>query len=77
MTQGYLIRLPPEFYPTEVMQALRRMIRKKGLKARFTTGDALKLLSYYPPAEEEEKKSGEPRSSAKGFSTSEYEKRGL
>jgi hypothetical protein len=51
---GYLTRLPPEFYPPKVMQALRGMIREKGVEARFTTGDALKLISFYPPAEEEE-----------------------
>ena len=73
---GYLTRLPPEFYPPEVMQALRMMIREKGLKSRFTTGDALKLLSFYPPAEEEEEKPVEPRS-VKGFFAGEYEKRGL
>ncbi|MBN2289943.1 MAG: hypothetical protein JXQ83_11475 [Candidatus Glassbacteria bacterium] len=75
----YLTRLPPEFYPDKVMQALRAMIREKGVNARFTTGDALKLLSFYPPAQEEEaeaEKALDPRF-AKEFFSLEYKKRGL
>ena len=55
-----LTRLPPEFYPPKVMQALRTMIRTKGSGYRFTTGDVLLLLAAYPPPEEEAEEGVKP-----------------
>ena len=55
---GYLTRLPPEFYPPEVMKVLRNMVREKGGGYRFTPGDVLCIFAAYPPAEEEEEKGG-------------------
>ena len=49
-----LTRFPPEFFPDEVMKALRRMIRERGTGYRFTPADVLTLLAYYPPPESEE-----------------------
>ncbi|HUU26239.1 MAG TPA: hypothetical protein VM123_00370 [archaeon] len=49
-----LTRLPPEFYPPKVMQALRGMIREKGTGYRFTTADVLRIFAAYPPPEGEE-----------------------
>ncbi|MEA2063254.1 MAG: hypothetical protein U9P14_06130 [Gemmatimonadota bacterium] len=71
-----LTRLPPEFYPPAVMKTLREIIREKGPGALFTAADALKLLSFYPPMEEEEEE--DPTvglQSAKDYFIGEYSRR--
>jgi hypothetical protein len=51
---SWLTRLPPEFYPPEVMKVIRNMVREKGSEYSFTPGDVLQIFSAYPPVEEEE-----------------------
>ncbi|MEA1996208.1 MAG: hypothetical protein U9N45_01150, partial [Gemmatimonadota bacterium] len=50
---GYLTRLPPEFYPDQVMAVLRTLIREKGPGYRFTSADVLRLIAAYPAEEEQ------------------------
>ncbi len=51
---SYLTHLPPEFYPPEVMKAIREMVRESGADYCFTAADVLRILAVYPPAEGEE-----------------------
>lgn len=53
-----LTRLPPEFYPPEVMAVIRDMVREYGSGHEFTTADVLRIMATYPPAEAEEEEGG-------------------
>jgi hypothetical protein len=61
---SYLTHLPPEFYPPEVMNVIREMVRERGEGYCFTTGDVLCILGAYPPAEDEEEEDVQGGSSA-------------
>ncbi len=61
---SYLTHLPPEFYPPEVMNVIRGIVRENGAGYCFTTGDVLRILTMYPPAEGEEEEQEQGGSSA-------------